>query len=141
MILLRLLIQSMRIILFLFNIDLVNGLVNGSSTGISANYFDFEYLIGSSSFQQVNSDVADTTLPVDFTLQDVNGDYYGLYYWTNFDSWGIDYGAIIPADIPGFDSGPVVSTVPVPASAWLLFSGLISIFGINRLFKRSDISA
>lgn len=120
----------------LFNIDLINGLVNGSSDGIIANYFDFEYLIGSSSFQQTNSDVTDPNFPVDFTLEDTNGDFYGLYYMVSFESWGIDYGNSYPAEIPYFNSGPVISTVPVPASFWLFFSGLLSLFGVNLSRKK-----
>ena len=120
----------------LFQVDLIAGLLDGSTSGIVANYHDYEYLIGSSSFNQVNSEVNDPDYPVDFTLEDSNGDYFGLSYDSGDVTWDLNYGSAGEVESSlGFSSGPIISSVPLPPTILLLWPFVLGFLGAARYLR------
>ena len=88
---------------------------------------DFEYVIGSTSFELANSDPSDENVPVTFGVYiDESGTDHGLRYVTDASpiSWQLWTGDFDLEVTEGFGSGPVITVVPEPGSMTLLGMGI-----------------
>ena len=112
---------------------------------------DFEYVIGNTSFESVNSDPEDENLPVFFSAYIITEESeidYGLGYVTDASpiSWELWPGdSDLEVTTEGFGSGPVITVVPEPGSmtllgmgAGLLGMGLFRHVGTRSRHRRSE---
>ena len=89
---------------------------------------NFKYVIGSTSFESVNSDPEDENLPVFFSAYIITEESeidYELGYVTDVSSisWQLWPGDFDQEVTDGFGSGPVITVVPEPGSMTLLGMG------------------
>ncbi len=138
----------------LFTVDLVGGTLNGVALGVNDQIeHDFEYVIGNTSFESVNSDGEDSNVPVVFNAYMNEDVEFGIAWITDISppSWEV-FGADIPsgnnsfeASTEGFASGPVVAAaatpIPEPSSMAMFGIGALGLFGYSRRRRQTSAAA
>lgn len=121
----------------LYEIDLINELLFINDLQIDVTRNDhFEYTIGSNSFNAISPDNK-ASYPIELDIY-TDEEFYGLSFYDPDQQWDLSYGTNFEyAFTPGFDSGPIISSVPLPPSLWLFFTGLISLFYLNINTKKT----
>lgn len=130
-----------------YKVDLVAGTFtayDGGPSGVYAVYHDFQYVLGNSRFERKNLDVYDPEFPVDFSVETATSDsglpltgfFFDEGYFVSEPSWVLLRDGYGPAT-KGFDSGPVVSLVPVPMALPLFATALAGLGGIAWRKRRT----
>jgi hypothetical protein len=111
-------------------------------------FHDFEYVMGSDRFSFGNiSTPDDDKFPIDFTLQTLPGDssdgnapiFTGLSFVAEDNVWFLERDGVELATSAGLDSGPVVESVPEPASVLGLL--VFSTFAVGSVLKKKRASS
>ncbi len=126
--------------------DLVAGTVTdstGANLTVTDAVHDFEYVIGSDSFVELNSSMVDSDFPTDFGIE-VDGSWVGLYWDIDDDFWGLEavnWPFIPDVSSVGWASGPAITAVPEPSSLVLGAIGALGLFGYGRRRRQKSAAA
>ena len=130
--------------------DLVAGTVTdstGTNLTVTDTTHDFEYVIGSNSFVELNSSILDSYYPTDFTIE-VDGsytdsdDWIGLYWDIEDDEWELENATeALDVTSAGWASGPAITAVPEPSSIAMFGIGALGLFGYSRRRRQTSAAA